>query len=85
MAEVEVVATYKLANINRVKLENIIHKFFNSVKLDIEIKDRFGKPVKPNEWFLAPIFIIDEMVSKIKDGSVSDYYYDSATAELKKY
>lgn len=85
MAEVEVVATYKLANINRVKLENIIHKFFNAVKLDIEIKDRFGKPVKPNEWFLVPIFIIDEMVDKIKDGSISNYYYDAVSVELKKY
>lgn len=85
MADVEIVATYKLANINRVKLENIIHKFFDSVKLDMEIKDRFGKPVKPEEWFLVPIFIIDEMVDKIKDGSVSDYYYDPASAVLKKY
>ena len=55
------------------------------LKLDIEIKDRFGKPVKPNEWFLVPIFIIDEMVDKIKDGSISDYYYDPSSAELKKY
>jgi len=85
MADVEVVATYKLANINRGKLENVIHKFFDSVKLDIEIKDRFGKPVKPNEWFLVPIFIIDEMVDKIKDGTVSDYYYDSESAKLKTY
>ena len=85
MAEVEIMATYKLANINRVKLENVIHKFFNSVKLDIEIKDRFGKPVKPDEWFLVPVFIIDEMVNKIKDGTISDYFYDSELAKLKKY
>tara|TARA_R110000868_G_scaffold406751_1_gene687425 strand:- start:826 stop:2037 length:1212 start_codon:yes stop_codon:yes gene_type:complete len=85
MADVEVLATYKLANINRVKLEKVIHKFFNASKLKIEIKDRFGKDVKPDEWFLVPIFIIDEMVEKIKDGSVSDYYYDPVTAELKKY
>lgn len=85
MAGVEIVATYKLANINRVKLERIVQKFFNSAKLDIEIKDRFGKPVKVNEWFLVPLFIIDEVVEKIKDGSVGHYYYDSVTAELKKY
>ena len=85
MADVQVLATYKLANINRVKLEKVVHKFFDAAKLDIEIKDRFGKPVKPDEWFLVPIFIIDEMVEKIKDGSVSDYYYDPSTAELKKY
>lgn len=84
MAEVEIVATYKLANINRVKLESIIHRFFNSAKLDIEILDRFGKPVKSREWFLVPIFIVDEMVEKIKEGTLSDYYYDPKSAELKK-
>jgi len=40
MADVEIVATYELFNINRTKLENILHKFFNPAKLDIEIKDR---------------------------------------------
>ena len=84
MADVEIVATYKLANINRVKLEKVVHKFFNTAKLTIEIKDRFGKPVKPDEWFLVPIFIIDEMVEKIKDGSVSDYFYDIASASIKR-
>lgn len=83
MAEVEVVATYKLANINRIKLEGVLHKFFDSARLEVEIKDRFGKPVKAREWFLVPLFIIDEVVDKIKDGSISEYYYDSSSASLK--
>lgn len=85
MADVELIATYKLANLNRTKLEKIIHKFFSAAKLDIEMKDRFGKAVKAQEWFLVPLFIIDEMVEKIKDGTVSHYYYDPSSAELKKY
>lgn len=84
MADVEIIATYRLANINRAKLENIIHKFFGTAKLDIEIKDRFGRLVKAREWFLVPLFIVDKMVEKIKDGTVSEYYYDAASAELKK-
>jgi hypothetical protein len=84
LADVEIIATYKLANINRVKLENIIHKFFSSARLDIEIKDRFGKPVRAREWFLVPIFIIDELVEIIKEGDLSHYYYDPKSAELKK-
>ncbi|MEQ8425100.1 MAG: GIY-YIG nuclease family protein [Balneola sp.] len=84
LAEVEIVATYKLANINRVKLENVIHKFLSPARLDIEILDRFGKPVKAREWFLVPIFIIDEIVKILKEGSLSDYEYDPKTAELKK-
>lgn len=83
LADVEIIATYKLANISRTKLEKLIHRFFSAAKLDIEMKDRFGKQVKAQEWFLVPLFIIDEMVEKIKDGTVSDYYYDPSSVELK--
>ena len=82
MADVEIVATYKLSNINRSKLENILHRFFESAKLDIQINDRFGKPVTPREWFLVPLFIIDEVVEKIKDESISKYSYDSKNVQL---
>lgn len=85
MADVEIIATYKLANINRVKLEKIIHRFFSNSKLEVEINDRFGRPVRAQEWFLMPLFIIDEMVEKIKDGTVSDFYYDPSSAELKRH
>ncbi len=84
LSDVEIVATYKLANINRVKLENLIHKFFNSARLDIEIKDRFGKPVRAREWFLVPIFVIDEFVEILKEGNLKDYYYDPKSAKLEK-
>ena len=84
MADVEIIATYKLANINRTKLEKLIHKFFSGTKLDIEIKDRFGKPVTAREWFLVPLFIIDEVVDKIKDGTIEDYVYDPGLAKLRR-
>ena len=82
MAGVEVVATYTLYNINRSKLENLIHKFFGEVRLDIEINDRFGHPVVPREWFLVPRFVIDDVVEKIKDGTISEYLYDTESASL---
>ncbi len=83
MADVEIVATYDLYNISRTKLENILHRFFDSAKLDIQINDRFGKPVIPREWFLVPLFIVDEVVEKIKNGTISKYYYDSNSVNLK--
>ena len=64
MADVEVVATYELYNISRTKLEKLIHRVFDPARLDIEIKDRFGNPVVPREWFLVPRFVIDEAVEK---------------------
>jgi len=82
MAEVDVVATYELANINRAKLENLIHKFFKSTQLKIEIKDRFGNPVIPKEWFLVPLFIIDEAVERIKDGSIVNCEYDPKIGKI---
>ena len=84
LADVEIVATYSLSNINRTKLENLIHRIFDPVRLNIEIKDRFGNPIVPREWFLVPLFVIDEAVSRIKDGTITDYRYDSSTASLKR-
>lgn len=84
MADVETVATYELYNINRTKLENLIHRVFDPARLDIEIKDRFGNPVVPREWFLVPLFVVDEAVERIKDGSITGYVYDPQTARLVK-
>lgn len=82
LAGVDVVATYKLAHINRVKLENLFHKIFAPAQLDLTIEDRFGKPVKPREWFLVPLAAIDEAVVRVRDGSITKYVYDPGVAKL---
>jgi Meiotically up-regulated gene 113 len=82
MADVEVVATYELYNISRTKLERLIHRVFDSARLDIQIKDRFGQPVVPHEWFLVPLFVIDEVVEKIRAGTISNFKYDPKSASL---
>lgn len=84
MANVEIVATYELYNIDRTKLENLIHQIFKPAQLDIEIVDRFGRPVVPREWFLVPLYAIDEAVERIRDGTISDYVYDPQKAQLVK-
>lgn len=83
-ADVEVVATYKLININRAKLEALLHRFFSGARLDVEIPDRFGRTVKPREWFLVPLHVIDEVVDRIKDQSITSYAYEPGRAELIK-
>ena len=84
LAKVEVVATYKLAGINRIRMEKLFHRLFASARLNITISDRFGHPVQPEEWFLVPLFVIDEAVTRIKDGSITDYVYDPKSAKLIK-
>lgn len=83
LAKVEVVATYKVANINRVKLENLFHRIFAAAQLDVTIPDRFGKTIHPREWFVVPLPVIDEAVNRVKDGSITDVVYDPKTASLK--
>ena len=84
MAEVEIVATYELFNINRTRLENLIHRIFGKARLNIEIKDRFGQLVTPREWFLVPLYVVDEAIEKIKTGTITDYAYDPQVASLVK-
>jgi T5orf172 domain len=82
LADVEVVSTYKLHNLNRTRLENIFHRLFAAAQLDLTIQDRFGQPVKPQEWFLVPLHVIDEAVGYIRDGSITNVAYDPKTARL---
>ena len=84
MDDVDVIASYTLFNINRSRLENLIHRIFDRARLDIEINDRFGNPVVPREWFLVPLFAVNEAVKRIKDGSITGYIYDPKTASLTR-
>ena len=83
-ADVEVVATYKLFNINRSKLENVLHRVLAPARLDLEMPDRFGRSVKAREWFLVPLQVIEEVVAKVRDQTITQYVYDPKAAVLKK-
>jgi hypothetical protein len=82
LADVEVVAEYKLYNINRSKLEGLIHRVLAPARLDLSAGDRFGKTVQPREWFLVPLGVIDELVARISDGSVTEHRYDPEQARF---
>lgn len=62
--------------------KTLIHRIFDPARLDIEIKDRFGNPVIPRGRFLVPLFVIDDAVEKIKDGTITGYVYDPKIARL---
>ena len=82
LADVEIVATFKLSNINRKGLEALLHKFFGSARLDLELKDRFGGQVEPREWFLVPLPVIEEAIQKLIEGTIGNFRYDSEAARL---
>lgn len=82
LAAVDVVATYKLHNINRSKLEHLFHRLFAEVQLDLTIEDRFGQSVKPREWFLLPLSAIEQAVQAIRDGTIQNKRYDPQQAQF---
>jgi hypothetical protein len=82
LADVEIVATFKLANINGQKLEALLHKVFDNARLELALPDRFGIPVQPREWFLIPLEVIEAAIEKIKDETIDQFRYDPSTASL---
>lgn len=82
LADVDIVATYKLFDVDRTGLERLIHRVLESVRFDTEIPDRFGKMIRPREWFLVPLPIIDEIVARIGDGTLAGLVYDRGSAQL---
>jgi len=82
LGQVEIVATYDLIDINRHKLENLLHRFFVEAKADIAIQDRFGKSVSPREWFFVTIDAINDAIEAIRSNMISQFRYDVATARV---
>jgi len=54
LADVEIVASYVVANLCVKKLERLIQRVFAAVQLNLTIDDRFGNPVKSREWLQMP-------------------------------
>lgn len=84
LAGVDVVAEYRLHNLNRTKLEGIFHRLFAAAQLDVALRDRFGREVRPREWFIVPLPVIDEAVQRLLDGSITSYEYDPRSGRLLK-
>ena len=82
MASVEIVGTYRLYNIKRKNFEHLIHLIFSSARLDIVVKDRFGRSVTPKEWFTVPLHVIEKAISMIIEGTIQYYTYDPKSASL---
>lgn len=82
LAPVYPVRVYDAVDLNPNKFENLLHRFFSEVRLDIEIKDRFGKLVRPREWFMLPLAVIEQAIPMLLDGSIVNHRYDPRTEKI---
>jgi hypothetical protein len=84
MAPVDLVASYQTFNLNVVKFENLLHRVFADVRLDITQIDRKGRDYDPSEWFIVPRSVVDQAVELIVSGEIVDYVYDKDSQALRK-
>ena len=82
MAGVEVLASYRIANASAGKLENVLHRFFASARIDINLREEVGGFVEPREWFLVPFPVIKEAINLIKSGEIQNRRYDVGSAQI---
>ena len=59
-AKVEVVASWKMLNMNVAKFETLIHHLFKEVRLQVKVGNHI-----PEEWFIVPYHVIEKAVQCI--------------------
>jgi len=77
MAPVELVTAFKCFNMNTQKFEQLIHNFFGASCLEVDVFDSSGRRHTPREWFIAPLDVIEQVITLIISGEVVKYAYDT--------
>lgn len=85
MAPVDVVAIYRTYNLKASALENLLHRVFAQVRLDLTQADRRGRNYDPSEWFVVPRGVIDQAIELIISGDIIGYVYDAKAQKLVKH
>lgn len=80
--EVELIAQYKCYNLNLSTLENLIHRFFAEVRLDVSIIGQDGREINPKEWFIVPLEVINEAMELLINGTIVNYRYDKEQQKI---
>lgn len=81
-ADVKKVTSYNCYNRNADKLEQLLHRFFASSCLNIDLFDEKGQRITPREWFVVPLEVIEEAIQMILNESILDYKYDNINRKI---
>lgn len=82
MAPVKIVSVYEAYNMNTQKFEQLVHRFFSKVCLNIDIFGDDGKRYTPREWFILPLDIIEQAIELIITGEIVNFKYDEKSEKL---
>ena len=81
-ADVAIVETYQIYNLNAKKFEQLIHRVFATACLDIEFDTKDNLRVNPREWFIVPKDVIEEAIQLIVSGEIVNYKFDARIQQL---
>ena len=82
MAPVHIEAEYKTFNMNTQKFEQLLHNFFGASCLNIDIYDDKLRRHMPQEWFIAPLDVIDRAIDLIITEKIFKFKYDKDLEEI---
>jgi len=82
MSSVSIVSTYQCYNMNTQKFEQILHNFFGSSCLNIDVYDHKKNRHSPREWFIVPLNIIEQAIDLIINGDIVNYKYDEYSSTI---
>lgn len=82
MSDVILVSSFKCYNLNPQKFENLLHRFFGKVCLNIDLYDDNGKRYTPREWFVAPLEIVEKAIDLILSGEIINCNYDTQLQQI---
>lgn len=84
MAPVQIVETFQIVNMNSHIFETIMHQVFSAVQFQLKVYDENGEMHIPSEWYVAPLEIIELVVQKIVDRTITQYSYNPEMQCLEK-
>lgn len=83
MASVKIESSWKCYNMNAQKFEKLIHNFFGSTCLEVDVFDKKGRRHTPREWFIVPLEAIEQVVALIITEKIMEYEYDAVNMIVK--
>lgn len=82
MAPVEIVASYRAYNLRPSALEHLLHRVFDSARLNASVINDSGLSVAATEWFMVLLKVIDEAIELIMSGDIVNYVYNPSVGKL---
>jgi len=82
-APVEVVAEYGVPRGSEKKIETMLHRLFQKVRMDIWFERQGQAIAEAREWFAVPLEMIDEALDLIENERITNVEYDEKEKRLK--